>query len=192
MKGYFPLKRHQALVSLSRDHHFGLLLVWKIKQGLANAIVADRISDYVLYFFDTDLQHHFKEEEQMLFPMLADDNALRQQAESEHAAIYKMIDRLRHDKTNERLLLQFSEMLKKHIRFEERELFAYMQETFSEWELETIARHEENSGRVIDAGWPDASDPVPDTVDPACCRSSVGVVALTLTHCNRRLPHGET
>jgi len=155
MKGYFPLKRHQALVSLSRDHHFGLLLVWKIKQGLANAIVADRISDYVLYFFDTDLQHHFKEEEQMLFPMLADDNALRQQAENEHAAIYEMIDRLRHDKTNERLLLQFSEMLKKHIRFEERELFTYMQETFSESELETIARHEENAGRVIDAGWPD-------------------------------------
>ena len=155
MKGYFPLKRHQALVSLSRDHHFGLLLVWKIKQGLANAIVTDRISDYVLYFFDTNLQHHFKEEEQMLFPMLADDNALRQQAENEHAAIYEMIDRLRHDKTNERLLLQFSEMLKKHIRFEERELFSYMQETFSEWELETIAQHEENPGRVIDAGWPD-------------------------------------
>lgn len=155
MKGYFPLKRHQALVSLSRDHHFGLLLVWKIKQGLANAIVADRISDYVLYFFDTDLQHHFKEEEQMLFPMLANDNALRKQAENEHAVMYEMIDRLRHDKTNERLLLQFSEMLKKHIRFEERELFSYMQETFSEWELETFARHEEIPGRDTDTGWPD-------------------------------------
>ena len=33
-----PLKRHAGLVELSRDHHHGLLLSWKIRQGLKKEI----------------------------------------------------------------------------------------------------------------------------------------------------------
>ena len=62
-----PIKRHPSLVAFSRDHHFGLLLVWKIKYGLDNGIAPERISNYVLYFFEQDLEAHFKEEEQKLF-----------------------------------------------------------------------------------------------------------------------------
>ena len=29
-----PIKRHDALKHFSRDHHFGLLLVWKIREGV--------------------------------------------------------------------------------------------------------------------------------------------------------------
>ena len=150
-----PIKRHQALVSLSRDHHYGLLLVWKIKQGLANAIAPERISNYVLYFFDKDLQQHFKEEEQLLFPKLPAGNALRQQAEKEHTVIYDLIDQLGRDKTNEKLLLQFAETLKDHIRFEERELFAYMQQTLTESELEMITIHDDTRSNDVDARWKD-------------------------------------
>ncbi|WP_241739476.1 hypothetical protein [Aestuariibaculum marinum] len=28
-----PLKRHKALQPLSREHHYGLLLTWKIRTG---------------------------------------------------------------------------------------------------------------------------------------------------------------
>ena len=31
-----PLKRNPNLVPLSREHHYGLLFCWKLKQGLAN------------------------------------------------------------------------------------------------------------------------------------------------------------
>ena len=67
MKDHAPIKRHQALVSFSKEHHFGLLLVWKIRQGLANAVSAERISRYVLFFFNEDLKFHFREEEELLF-----------------------------------------------------------------------------------------------------------------------------
>ncbi|MFC0771336.1 hemerythrin domain-containing protein [Terrimonas alba] len=155
MKDHTPIKRLQALVSFSRDHHFGLLLVWKIKQGLANAIAPERISNYVLYFFEEDLQPHFTEEEQTLFPKLPVDNVLRQRAEKEHAVIYDMINQLRNDRRSETLLLQFAETLRDHIRFEERELFASIQQTLSDAELEMIATHVDNRGNKVDAQWQD-------------------------------------
>lgn len=154
MKDHAPIKRHPALVSFSKEHHFGLLLVWKIKQGLANAVAPERISNYVLYFFDEDLQQHFKEEEHALFPKLAAGNALRQQAEKEHEVIYDIIGRLRNDKKNEELLQQFAEALKSHIRFEERELFTYLQQILPGSELEAIARHHHNSNDA-DSRWQD-------------------------------------
>ena len=155
MKDYTPIKRHQALVSFSRDHHFGLLLVWKIKQGVAKAVNPERISDYVLYFFEQDLQQHFREEEQMLFPKLPAGNVLRIQAEKEHAMIYALINQLRNERNNTELLLQFAETLKEHIRFEERELFASMQELLSDTELEIITSHDDKRSNEVDANWGD-------------------------------------
>lgn len=155
MNMHTPLKRHEALVGFSKDHHFGLLLVWKIRQGLNKKVSPGRISDYVLYFFDEDIDGHFKEEEEQLFPMLPSSSILRQQAETEHKAIYEMIGRLRKDKDNMDLLLQFADALKDHIRFEERELFPFMQQTLSATELEQIADHEDPRGEEIDAHWHD-------------------------------------
>jgi len=33
-----PIKRNEAIAELSRDHHFALLLVWKIREGLKKAV----------------------------------------------------------------------------------------------------------------------------------------------------------
>ena len=115
----------------------------------------ERISNYVLYFFDEDLDHHFKEEELNLFPKLPSDNILRKQAEAEHAAIYDLINSIREERGNTELLLRFAEMLKEHIRFEERELFAYMQRNLSATALEEIADHGDSRGEEIDARWTD-------------------------------------
>ena len=155
MSNHAPLKRHHSLVGFSKDHHFGLLLVWKIRQGFNTGVQPERISNYVLYFFDEDLDHHFKEEELNLFPKLPSDNILRKQAEAEHAAIYDLINSMREERGNTELLLRFAEMLKEHIRFEERELFAYMQRNLSATALEEIADHGDSRGEEIDARWTD-------------------------------------
>ncbi len=42
-----PQKRHIALQPLSREHHQGLLLSWKIRKGLSRKIEFDRIQNYV-------------------------------------------------------------------------------------------------------------------------------------------------
>lgn len=33
-----PIKRNAAIVEFSKDHHFALLLVWKIREGLKKSI----------------------------------------------------------------------------------------------------------------------------------------------------------
>lgn len=59
MKDHASLKRHQALVSFSKEYQFGLLLVWKIRQGLLNAANAELIGNYVLFFFNEDFENSF-------------------------------------------------------------------------------------------------------------------------------------
>ncbi len=155
MKQTSPIRRHQALVSFSKDHHFGLLLVWKIRQGLNNAVSPERISKYVLYFFEKDLKHHFKEEEQLIFSKLSTHDVLRQQAEKEHAMIYSLVEKIEQDRSNETLLIKLADTLQAHIRFEERTLFAHMQQQLSVAELETISTYESNSSAEVDLQWDD-------------------------------------
>ena len=127
MKDVTPLKRHRAIVSFSKDHHFGLLLVWKIRQGLNKAVEPERISNYVTFFFKEDLDKHFKEEEQLLFCELPVEDVLRKQAEADHQSIYRLVEAIGEKKNETSLLRQLADELEKHIRFEERELFNHLQ-----------------------------------------------------------------
>lgn len=155
MENHTPQKRHQAIVSFSKDHHFGLLLVWKIRQGLNKAVNPERISNYVTFFFKEDLENHFKEEEQLLFCKLPVGNKLRKQAEADHLAIYKLVAAIEKKKDDEILLNQLADELEKHIRFEERELFNHLQDNIKADDLEAIANRLPNSGKVIDEKWKD-------------------------------------
>jgi iron-sulfur cluster repair protein YtfE (RIC family) len=134
-----PIKRHPAIVELSKDHHFALLLVWKIREGLKNSIEINRISNYILHFFETELIQHFKEEEELLFSKLTPDNKLRRQAEEEHSQIRELIKRLKLDSSDKNSVEEFGIFLENHIRFEERILFNYLQENISEEKLYEIA-----------------------------------------------------
>jgi hypothetical protein len=42
-----PIKRTSSLISYSKEHHFGLLLVWKIRQGIKREIITERIANYI-------------------------------------------------------------------------------------------------------------------------------------------------
>jgi hemerythrin len=149
-----PLKRHRAIVSFSKEHHFGLLLVWKIRQGLKKAITPVRISDYVIFFFKEDLEEHFNEEERLLFSRLPVTDELRKHAELDHLIIHTMINALEKRKSNTTLLNDFADLLEEHIRFEERELFNHLQESISAAELEEIENRFSNNDKVIEK-WED-------------------------------------
>lgn len=155
MENHIPQKRHHAIVSFSKDHHFGLLLVWKIRQGLNNAVDPERISNYVTFFFKEDLEKHFREEEQLLFSKLPVRDVLRKQAEADHQAIYKLVAAIEKDKDDAVLLNQLAYELEKHIRFEERELFNHIQENITAGDLEKIAERFSNSCKGIDEKWED-------------------------------------
>lgn len=155
MKENTPLKRHQALVSFSKDHHFALLLIWKIRYGLGKAVSPERISNYVLAFFRGDLQDHFTEEEQLLFCKLPVEDALRKQAETEHGNIYQLVTAINQNPTDNKLLQQFSDTLERHIRFEERTLFNHLQDKIGTEELENILELSEKRTHDVMAQWKD-------------------------------------
>jgi len=155
MKNHMPLKRHQAIVSFSKDHHYGLLLVWKIRQGLKNDIRPERISNYAAYFFREDLEKHFRDEEQLLFSKLAATDTLRKRAEADHQAIYELIAAIEQKKESATLLNQLADALEKHIRFEERELFLHLQNNISAADMELIENRFSNNGKAIDEKWED-------------------------------------
>jgi len=155
MKNSSPIKRHQALISFSKDHHFGLLLVWKIRRGLSMNIEPERMSKYAVFFFQNDLAHHFKLEEQTLFSKLPPDDLLGLQAYQEHENIGSLVDRLQKDRSNPGIVGEFAEALESHIRFEERVLFNHLQTTLSDEQLikglEEHGKHECN----VDDKWSD-------------------------------------
>ena len=155
MKEHLPIRRHQALVSFSKDHHFGFLLVWKIRQGLAKAISNERISNYVLFFFNEDLEKHFGDEEQLLFCKLPADDALRKRAEAEHLSIRNLVAAIAENKNDYGLLSQLADELEQHIRFEERELFNHLQDLISSDDLASIEKRFSNSSKSIDENWKD-------------------------------------
>jgi hemerythrin-like domain-containing protein len=133
-----PIKRSKAFVQFSKEHHYGLLLAWKIRQDLTKVIPADEISRYVLDFFRDDLKQHFTDEEKYIFSKLSAADPLRQRAESEHRDIYNLIESIHQNSTDKRLLLQFADLLETHIRFEERTLFNHLQQQMSTEELEQL------------------------------------------------------
>lgn len=116
------IKRNQVLIQFSLKHHFGLLLVWKIRQDLIENIAPERISDYVVFLFENELREYLKEEEKAFCSELPGCDSLHQRAFVEHEKIYSLIEDIRKDKENNNLLKEFAETLYSHIRFEERTL----------------------------------------------------------------------
>jgi len=125
-----PIKRSVELAPLSRDHHSGLLFCWKIKSGIQKGISAGRITDYVAFYYKNHLQEHFSEEEKYVFPLLPVEHEMSIRAYKEHKDIVSQIQSLASGKNvNYATLEQLEALLNSHIRFEERQLFPYIEQT---------------------------------------------------------------
>lgn len=138
-----PIKRSESIVKLSREHHFSLLFCWKIRQGIKKEIPALRIMEYVRYFWEANLKLHFKQEEDILFESLPQDKMISR-AVAEHTTLKEAISVLFTIPEDEIIneLHRFADQLEKHVRFEERELFPYLEKTLSE------EQHQEVSARL--------------------------------------------
>ena len=151
-----PIKRSPALVQFSKDHHFALLLIWKVRQGLSFGVGSDRIANYIDYFFSNYLEEHFKEEEDLLFIHLNKTNSLRTTAEQNHESLRKLAKDISKNAHDPSLITEFVDKLEKHIRLEERELFNELQNSIEEQQLNNIAK-EMNKNHVtkIEENWQD-------------------------------------
>jgi len=153
-----PLKRSKELAPLSREHHDGLLFAWKIKQGLANGTSIETLCNYTRWFWTNHIKPHFKDEEKVLVKFLPADNPLVLQMFREHAQISDLIISLDKEPDSNSLQL-LAEVINNHIRFEERQLFAYTEENLSPEQLNEIYKELPNDSHCetdpIANGWKD-------------------------------------
>lgn len=133
-----PIKRDASLRPLSRQHHHGLLLCWKIREGFRRNIAPERIKKYVDWFWQHHLRQHFEEEEKYVFIVLPPKNKLLKKAIAEH----RRLERLFNDQGDKvRSLNLIEEELEQHIRFEERLLFNEIQQNATPKQLSNMAMH---------------------------------------------------
>ena len=144
------MRRHESLVPLSRDHHFGLIMAQQLILGRATNPRADWPTERaqqvprLLAFFESDLRAHFDIEEAHVFPAagrdLADGGRQVQALLADHDAMRAMIRGFEADPVSEldERLPAFGHVLKAHIHKEERQLFEQMQTACAPGELETL------------------------------------------------------
>lgn len=133
--GNGPIRRSEALAPLSREHHEGLLLVWKIRQGLKNGTPLADIVAYVNWFWQHHLQPHFRQEEDLLVPMAPDNEHIRQMLR-EHLQLRNTMES---GNFTEGSLLETAQLLNDHIRFEERVLFPEIEKMATAEQLAAIS-----------------------------------------------------
>jgi iron-sulfur cluster repair protein YtfE (RIC family) len=145
-----PIKRHVSLQPLSRDHHHGLLLCWKIREGFKKQIDPLRIKRYADWFWKTHLAEHFRMEEEFVFPVLGNTHPHVQQALLEHRNLEELFMQTTDVSQG---LSQLEAELEKHIRFEERVLFNEIQEMATAEQLAECERH--HNSRADITTWED-------------------------------------
>ena len=141
------MKRNPALYTLSHDHHQGLILAQQLKKGAPQykgmpSTLKDK-KDYIISFYNTELVKHFQDEEEILFPAVKNKNDYldKKIAEiiSEHRKMETLIRDLEKTDQLENVLDEFGQLLEKHIRKEERELFIEIEKILSDDELRIIS-----------------------------------------------------
>src|SRR5690606_589411 len=143
-----PIKRNENLVPISREHHATLLFCWKLRNGVKMEIVPERIALYVAWFWISHLQPHFNKEEKLLFKDC--EHTMVNKAVQQQTDMYKKVienESLGAAKPYE-AILQLAYMDDQHTRYEERELFPWIENTLSENSLKTIGielLHEEHT-----------------------------------------------
>ncbi len=143
-------KRHPSLVPLSREHHHGLLLAFRLKHGLPKTrqphdSPQEQAVDTVRFFRES-LIPHFAAEADILFPAIRaiqpQASTLLDQLIQEHATMRELVNDIDQQLPDgpqlTELLASFGALLERHIRSEERELFPMYEAHVSEAEATRI------------------------------------------------------
>lgn len=122
------MKRSEHLIPLSHDHHVALVVANRLKSSLNQFDQTDALEywEEIRGQYKQDLLKHFEVEENELLPLL--------DGVSEKASMLAINIIADHTKMRNLLsshdlsaAVEFAELLKKHVRFEERELFPWLE-----------------------------------------------------------------
>lgn len=132
-----PIKRSEQLAPLSREHHDGLLFAWKIKQGLDNKTPSETLRNYALWYWRHHIKPHFFHEEKILLPYMPEGHPMSKRLQEEHDHIRELVLGL-DEQADRRSLLLLCDLINQHIRFEERELFVFLESLLVKEKLDEI------------------------------------------------------
>ena len=125
--------RHPSLVLLSHDHHHGLALALRCRKQALGQIkpmgaegMRERAQEF-LDFYRANLVAHFKAEEEVLFPLMREQVAgcgdMLDQLVRDHDQLRRAMPQLEAGTGLAKLIFDLGDLLERHIRKEERELF---------------------------------------------------------------------
>lgn len=136
-----PMKRNQALIPLSREHHAALVLARRAVAASRDESAARELSAALPDIFARELEPHFQIEEQLLLPPLRDAG--------EHARVARTLDEHRQlralahatGRAGPAGLASFGLLLEAHVRFEERDLFPLAEAILPAATLAAVTAH---------------------------------------------------
>jgi hemerythrin-like domain-containing protein len=120
--------RDPSLIPLSHQHHNGLALGVLTRRALEADPSPENIvrqAQRIVARYEQELANHFEIEEQVLFPACG-PMPLVAELVAEHRAMETMVAQLRQEPSRA-LIERFCELLARHIRREENELFEQVQ-----------------------------------------------------------------
>jgi hemerythrin-like domain-containing protein len=152
--------RDPSLHPLSHQHQHGLALCVLIGRGLKadrSEKKADELASKVDAAWEVELKGHFEVEEKVLFPTVEAHLASRAilgELVAQHREIEALIRKIAESSGVGRIepLIEFGQLLSKHIRTEERQLFEQIQARLSQDEMASLGRRiDETVQRVCPA-----------------------------------------
>lgn len=130
------MKRSPGLRTLSSEHHTALVLARRAALAAAGDSGREvaKVWSEVVQRFEAELEPHFHREETLLLPALmkVGEKGIVEQTLAEHAQLRSLV----HERVRDAESLQLiADLLKAHIRFEERVLFEIAQLRLPEFDL---------------------------------------------------------
>lgn len=118
------MRRDDRLIELSREHYTALKLARQLQRGAVSSEGSKHAVES-LHTLRAELEHHFLDEETRLLPILreAGETQLADRLHAEHAELRALMDAP--DAAD--ALKRLGKLLETHVRFEEREVFPYLE-----------------------------------------------------------------
>lgn len=136
---------------LDTEHRDGLLVCWKIREGIRKEVDIHRIKKYLEWYWESYLKKVFELEEEYLFQILPKDDKTRKKVTSQHKKLKKHFEEKNPLKFLKSILL-IEEELESHIRFAEKELQQKVLELATPQQLQDI---EMNVKEMDELEWKD-------------------------------------
>lgn len=133
------MKRHPALVPLSHDHQHTLARARELREAAgADEQARHEASSRFRRHYGLAMVRHFREEEELVFPLLTLQPPELDRVLSQHQRVRALVRQLEDDGPAPETLAELGALLEEHIRLEERIVFELVQETVAGERLEAI------------------------------------------------------